>query len=331
MIVRDPNTIPDRWGRRPSDRSVGELLRGGVIILDKPSGPTSHQATAWARDALKLDRIGHGGTLDPYVSGVLPLTTGKAVRLTDVVLSSDKEYICLMRLHGDRSEKRIREVMSKFSGKIYQLPPVRSAVKRQVRIRTISELEILDIRGRNVLFRISCDAGTYARTLCTDIGDLLGCGANMVELRRSRSGKMTESRAVSLQDLRDAYVFWQQYGREDWIRSMILPMEVLVEPLPKIVVKATAVDAVCHGADLNICGIHMLDEDIRKNALVALMTVRGELIALGRMSMSASKIMATSKGKAVDVERVFMEPGHYPRMWNHPTDLDLPTEPAFVQ
>ena len=332
MIVKDPDAIPDKWGKRPSDRTVGELRRGGVIILDKPSGPTSHQATAWARDALHLDKVGHGGTLDPYVSGVLPLTTGKAVRLTDVVLSSDKEYICLMRLHGDRPEKRVREVMGKFVGKIYQLPPVRSAIKRQVRIRTISELEVLEVRGRDVLFRMSCDAGTYARTLCTDVGDLLGCGANMVELRRSRSGKMTEARAVSLQDLKDAYVFWQQYGREDWLRSMILPMEVLVEPLPKIVVKATAVDALCHGADLNISGIHMLDEEIRKNALVALMTIRGELIALGHMSMSTQKIMATSQGKAVDVERVFMEPGHYPRMWKYSTDLDIPEgEPSFVE
>lgn len=270
--------------------------------------------------------------MDPYVSGVLPLTTGKAVRLTDVVLSSDKEYICLMRLHGDRSEERVRQVISRFIGKIYQLPPVRSSVKRQLRIRTIKELEVLDIRGRDVLFRMSCDAGTYARTLCVDIGDVLGCGANMVELRRSRSGKMTEARAVSLQDLRDAYVLWQQYGREDWLRSMILPMEVLVEPLPKVVVKATAVDAVCHGADLNVVGIHMLDDEIRKNALVAMMTARGELIAIGRMSMSSQKIMATSQGKAVETTRVFMDPGHYPRMWRYSSDLEeFSGEPSFPE
>ncbi len=331
MIVKDPDAIPDKWGKRPSDRSVGELLKGGVIILDKPCGPTSHQATAWVRDALKVEKVGHGGTLDPYVSGVLPVTLGKATRLTDIVLSSDKEYICLMRLHGDRPEKRIREVMAEFQGKIYQLPPVRSSIKRQLRIRTIKELEILDIDGRDILFRIECDAGTYARTLCVDIGDVLGCGANMVELRRSRSGKMDESRAVTLQDMRDAYIFWQQNGREDWLRSMLLPMEVLVEPLPKIVVKATAVDAICHGADLNISGIHMLDEDIRKNALVAMMTARGELIAIGRMAMSTSKIMATSKGKAVDTDRVFMDEGHYPRMWRYSTDLeDLPDEPQFL-
>ena len=332
MIVKDPDTIPDRWGKKPSDRSVGELLRGGVVILDKPSGPTSHQVTAWARDALHVGRIGHGGTLDPYVSGVLPLTLGKAVRLTDVVLSSDKQYICLMRLHGDRPEKRIREVISRFVGRIYQLPPVRSAVKRQLRIRRISSLEILDIRGREVLFSVDCDAGTYVRTLCTDIGDVLGCGANMVELRRTRSGKMTEARSATLHDLRDAYVFWQQYGREDWLMSLIMPMEVLVEPLPKIVVKATAVDAICHGADLNIQGIHMLDEDIRKNALVAMMTARGELIAIGHMAMSSQKIIATSQGKAVVTERVFMDEGHYPRMWRFSSDLEeFSGEPVFLE
>ncbi len=322
MLIKDPDTIPDKWGVRPSDRSLGELLRGGVIALDKPPGPTSHQVTAWARDALHLDKIGHGGTLDPYVSGVLPICFGKAVRLTDIVLSSDKEYVCLMKLHADRSEERIREVMGRFVGKIYQLPPVRSAVKRQIRIRTVKELEILDIRGRDVLFRISCDAGTYVRTLCIDIGEMLLCGASMTELRRTRSGKMREAYAATLQDLTDSYIFWQQDGRGDWLRSLIRPMEVLVDPLPKIIVKATAVDAVCHGADLSVKGIHMIDPDIRRNALVAMMTLRGELVALGKMQMSADKIMGSDFGVAVRTERVFMDVGHYPKMWKYSTDLE---------
>jgi H/ACA ribonucleoprotein complex subunit 4 len=133
---------------------------------------------------------------------------------------------------------------------------------------------------------------------------------------------MDESHAYNLQDITDAYIFWQQNGRGEWLRSMLRPMEDLVEPLPKVIVKATAVDAICHGADLNISGVHMLDDDIRKNALVALMTARGELIALGKMAMSSQKIMAADKGKAVEVERVLMEPGHYPRMWHYSTDLD---------
>lgn len=322
MLVKDPNVIKDKWGKRPSDRTVGELLSAGVIALDKQAGPTSHQVTAWAKNAIHAKKIGHGGTLDPYVSGVLPLCLGKAVRLTDLVLSSDKQYVCLMRLHRDRSEKRIREVMANFEGKIYQIPPVRSAVKRQLRIRTISKLNILEINGRDVLFTVDCDAGTYIRTLCIDIGEALGCGANMLELRRSRSGRMTEDKAVIMQDIADAYVFWQQHGRDSWMRSMIMPVEVLVDPLPKIIVKPTAVDAICRGADLSVKGIHMLDEDIRKNALVALMTARGELIALGKMAMSTPKVMAADQGIAVNTERVIMEPGHYPSMWKFSTDLD---------
>jgi H/ACA ribonucleoprotein complex subunit 4 len=322
MLVRDDNVISDRWGKRPSDRTIGELLEAGVIALDKPAGPTSHQVTAWAKNVLGMKKLGHGGTLDPNVSGVLPLCTGKAMRLTDLVLSSDKEYICLMRLHKDRDEKRIRKVMGEFQGKIYQFPPVRSAVKRQLRIRTISELKIIEISGRDILFSVSCDAGTYIRTLCTDVGEAMGCGANMIELRRSRSGSMSEKDSATLHDLKDSYIFWQQHGREDWIRSIVLPMEVLVEPLPKIIVKASAVDAVCHGADLNIQGIHMLDEDIRRNALVALMTARGELVALGTMMMSTPKIMSTSQGKAVKVTRVLMDTGIYPRMWKFSTDLE---------
>ena len=330
MAIKDPDAIPDKWGKRPSDRTVGELLRGGIIILDKPAGPTSHQASAWVRDALRMDKAGHGGTLDPYVSGVLPVTLGKAVRLTDVVLSSDKEYVCLMRLHADRSEERIREVLSRFVGRIYQLPPVRSAVKRQLRIRRIKELEVLEISGRDVLFRVSCDAGTYIRTLCVDVGDVLGCGASMTELRRTRSGRMTEDRAHTLQEIRDAYVFWQQYGHPEYLRDMIIPLEALVEPLPKVVVKATAVDAVCHGASLAVKGVHMLDVDIRKNALVAMMTARGELIGLGRMAMSTEKVMAAKSGVAVETKRILMDRGHYPRMWHYSTDLDSDEEPEFV-
>jgi len=260
--------------------------------------------------------------LDPYVSGVLPLCLGKAVRLTDIVLSSDKEYICLMRLHSDVPEKKIRETLGRFIGRIYQTPPVRSAVKRQLRIRTVHELEILEIEGRRVLFRISCDAGTYVRTICTDVGEAMGCGANMEELRRSRSGKMVEDSSYTLQEITDAYIFWQRDGKGEWLREMLAPMEVLIDPLPKIVVKPTAVDAICHGADLNIKGIHMLDEDIRKNALVALVTARGELIAIGKMSISSQKIMDSDVGKAVNIDRVFMERGHYPKMWRFSTDLD---------
>lgn len=322
MIVKDPNAVKDKWGKKPSDRTVGELLESGVIALDKQRGPTSHQVTAWAKKALHTERMGHGGTLDPYVSGVLPLCLGNAVRLTDLVLSSDKTYVCLMTLHHDCPKEKVEKVLKSFEGKIYQMPPVRSSIKRQLRIRTIEKLEILEIDGREILFQVDCDAGTYIRTLCTDVGEALGVGASMTELRRTRSGKMTEKDAATLQDLTDAYILWQQEGKEKWLRSLLRPVETLVEPLPKVIVKATAVDAICHGSDLNVSGVHMMDDEIRKNALVALMTARGELIAIGKMMMSSQKIMDADKGVAAKVGRVIMKPGHYPRMWKYSTDLE---------
>lgn len=226
-----------------------------------------------------------------------------------------------MTLHGDVPEDRVRGVFAEFTGRIYQLPPVRSAVRRQLRIRRIKELEVLEISGREVLFRVSCDAGTYVRTLCSDIGEVLLCGASMTELRRTRSGRMREKDAATLQELTDAYIFWQQDGDGAWLRSMVRPMEALVQPLPWVIAKATAVDAVCHGADLSVKGVHMLDPDIRKNALVAVMTAKGELVALGKMAMSSDRVMKADSGVAVRTERVLMDPGHYPRMWRFSTDL----------
>jgi H/ACA ribonucleoprotein complex subunit 4 len=314
ILVRDKSPLEVGAGKRPSERTIEELLEAGVIIMDKPMGPTSHQATAWVRDILHIEKIGHGGTLDPKVSGVLPVATGRAVRALNLVLRSDKEYVCLMRLHRDRKEEDVRRVMGTFEGRIYQTPPVRSAVKRQMRIRTIHELKILEIRGRDVLFRVECDAGTYIRTLCVDIGDALGVGASMEDLRRTRSGNMTEDKAVTLQDIKDAYVEWKE-GDERWLRSMLLPIEVLFDPLPRVVIKDSAVDAICHGADLAAVGVAKVDASIRKDAMVAMFTAKGEAVAVGTASMDADGIVKVKEGVAITTDRVYMPAGTYPKMW----------------
>jgi len=314
MLTRDRSPLEVGAGKRPSERTIEELLEAGVIIMDKPMGPTSHQATAWVRDILHIEKIGHGGTLDPKVSGVLPIATGRAVRALNLVLRSDKEYVCLMRLHRDRKEEDIRRVMGTFVGRIYQTPPVRSAVKRQMRIRTIHELSILEIRGRDVLFRVKCDAGTYIRTLCVDIGDALGVGASMEDLRRTRSGNMSEDQAVTLQDIKDAYVEWKE-GDERWLRSMLLPIEVLFDPLPKVVIKDSAVDAVCHGADLAAVGVVKVDASVKKDTMVAMFTSKGEAVAVGTASMPAEEMVKAKEGVAVSTDRVYMPAGTYPKMW----------------
>ncbi len=321
MIQKSDDPVPNRYGKRPSDRTLGELLRNGAIVLDKPCGPTSHQVASWARDVMKIERIAHGGTLDPNVSGVLPIFVGKAVRLTDLMLSADKEYVCLMRLHRDRSEDEVRRMLSEFVGRIYQFPPLRSAVKRQLRIRTIHSLDLLDIDGRDVLFRVSCDAGTYIRTLCIDIGEALGVGANMLELRRTRSGSMSEMEAVTLQQLKDAYELWQERGRPEPLYDIVRPVEDLISHLPRVVLKTASVDAVCHGADLAVPGLAQYDESIRKGGNVAMLTSRGELVAVGKAAISGERLKEAKRGIAVRTERVFMERGTYPRMWTFSTDL----------
>jgi H/ACA ribonucleoprotein complex subunit 4 len=314
MLVRDkdPRTL-DR-GKRPEERSIEELLSAGVIVLDKVQGPTSHQVTAWVRDILGVDKIGHGGTLDPNVSGVLPIALGKAIRMTDLVLRSDKEYVCHLYLHKAVPEEKVRAVIATFVGSIYQTPPVRSAVKVQMRVRKVRSIDILEMDGRDVLFKVDCDAGTYIRTLCVDIGEALGVGANLKALRRTRSGAMTEDEAVTLQDLRDAVMLWKE-GDDSWLREIVRPMEVLLEPLPKIVVKDNAVDAIAHGADLNAPGVVSLDESIEKGGPVAMLTVKGEALALGTAAMSPRDMYKAYKGKAVKTVRVFMAEGTYPRMW----------------
>lgn len=315
MLVRDKAPLELKAGKRPSERSIEELLDAGMIIMDKPQGPTSHQATAWVREILHTEKIGHGGTLDPKVSGVLPVATGRAVRALNLVLRSDKEYVCLMRLHRDRKEEDIRKVIASFVGRIYQTPPVRSAVKRQMRIRTIHSINVLEVRGRDVLFRVRCDAGTYIRTLCVDIGDALGVGASMEDLRRTRSGDMIEDRAVTLQDIKDAYVMWKEDGDDSWLRSMVLPFEVLFDPLPKVVLKDSAVDAVAHGADLAVVGVVQVDGSVQKEAVVAMFTAKGEAVAVGTAKMAAEEMTRAKDGVAVSTDRVYMLPGTYPKMW----------------
>ncbi|MEM2943312.1 MAG: RNA-guided pseudouridylation complex pseudouridine synthase subunit Cbf5 [Methanomassiliicoccales archaeon] len=315
ILIREEYFSTERWGKPPSERTVEELLEAGLINLDKPPGPTSHQVTAWVRDILGVEKIAHGGTLDPNVSGVLPIATGKAVRAIDLTLKSDKEYVCFMKLHREKKESDVARILMSFVGDIYQIPPVRSAVKRQLRVRKIHEIRILEIRGRDVLFRISCDAGTYIRTLCYDVGEALGVGAHMEELRRVRSGNLKEEDSCKLQDIKDAWVFWKEDGNEFMIKKIIMPFEKLFDSIPKIYVKDSAVDAICHGADLAVVGITRIEDTILKGSNVAIFTEKEEVVALATALMNAERMLVAKDGIAAKTIRVFMKPGTYPKMW----------------
>ncbi len=303
------------WGKRPEERSVEELLKASVINLDKPPGPTSHEVVAWIQRILGVKKTGHAGTLDPGVTGVLPVGVNAGTKVLYALLNAGKEYVGVMHLHGDVPEERIREVAAEFVGPIYQRPPVKSAVKRRLRVRTVYYLEIIEVEGRNVLFRAGTQAGTYIRKLCHDMGLALGVGAHMVELRRTRVGAFHEKDAVIMQDLVDAYHFWKEDGYEGEIRRVLLPVEKAVEHLPKIVVRDSAVAAIVYGADLAAPGVLEVQADIKRGDLVALMTKKGELVALAHALMDAEDIATADRGIVADTFRVIMEKGVYPPMW----------------
>ena len=315
MLVKADGGTDPKYGKPPEDRTLPERMDNGIIILDKPSGPTSHQVTAWARDILGLAKIGHGGTLDPKVTGVLPLALENSTKAMNLLLESNKEYIGIMRLHKDFDPDRLTGIFHDFTGEIYQIPPVRSAVKRQLRTRTIFDLELIESRDRDILFRVACDAGTYIRTLVNDIGTVLGTGAHMRELRRTRSGQFIEQQAVTLHDIKDAFMYWKEDDDETQLRELILPLETVLEPLPKLYIRDSAVSAVCHGASLAVPGILRLDPDIAPNKKVAIMTLKGEAVAIGRALVGSQRIMEKKDGLAAEIERVLMPIDVYPKVW----------------
>jgi tRNA pseudouridine55 synthase len=302
-------------GTRPADRTLEESIRLGVAIVDKPQGPTSHQVSAWVRDMFGVAKAGHSGTLDPHVTGVLPVALADATRAVDAVLEGDKEYLGVMQLHQDVDVRRIKSMMERFVGDIYQVPPVRSAVRREQRVRHVSELEPLETAGRNVLFRVVCESGTYIRTLCADLGEALGVGANMVDLRRTRTASFNEADAHPLNAYRDALAYWKEDHDEAPLRSLLRPMEALLAHLPKVIVKDTAVDAVCHGANVHVPGVAKLSPHIRRGQMIGVFTAKDEAVALAKAMMTSDEIVIAKSGLAADVCRVLMNPGTYPKLW----------------
>ncbi len=314
ILVKAEDTTDPSHGCDPENRPIEQLLTKGVINLDKPRGPTSHQVAAWVKEILH-SKTGHGGTLDPMVSGCLPIFLGTATRLADTLLLSTKEYVCLMRLHKHAAQKDIKSLFNLFHGQIWQRPPVKSAVKRELRKRSVYGVEILEIEENDILFRISCEAGTYIRKYCHDFGLLLGTEAHMQELRRVKSGIFSEDdNLVTLQDVKDAYVFWKEGGQEKFLRRCVMPMERAIAELPKVWIRDSAIDAVCHGSELAVPGVVKL-EKFGKDKPVAMLSLKGELVAVGKSLEPTEEIMRAKKGFVIKTEKVFMDPGTYPRGW----------------
>jgi tRNA pseudouridine55 synthase len=308
-------------GDAEKDEPLHLWTHAGIIVIDKPRGPSSHQVASWVGKMLGC-QVGHAGTLDPQVSGLLLVMLGNAVRLAPLLLQHDKEYICLMRLHGDIDKTRIEQIGAEFTGRLYQRPPRKSAVKRVLRIRTIHKLEILDCEGRVVLFRVNCDAGTYIRSLCHHMGLALGVGAHMVELRRTRSGAFSEQDMHTLQDVQDACIAAKE-GDRRVLSSNILSVDSAVPDLAKVIIRDTAIDAICHGAVLAGVGVISCDE-FKPDQTVAVLSKKKEFICLGRALVSSNSFKPGDTGLVIAPTTVFLPPGTYPRGWTKSGKVKMP-------
>ncbi len=316
LVEIDQDITDDAYGTYYDKRTIEQLLNYGIILLDKPPGPTSHETVAWTKRILKLPKIGHSGTLDPQVSGVLPLGLGEATKALGVLLYGPKEYHALGRIHSLPSKEKLDETMDLFRGEIFQKPPQRSAVVRQTRTRTIYEFEVLEQKERLLLTRILCEAGTYIRKLYYDLGEILGPGATMIELRRTRVDQFRETDGlVTLHELANAFAIWEEEKDDSKLMKMIKPVEYAFSELKSVVIRDSAVDAMCHGAQLAIPGILQISCNLKKGDIVAIYTQKGEAVALAESTMSEEEIRDATKGYAFETKRIIMAPNTYPKKW----------------
>ncbi|KAL8787878.1 MAG: hypothetical protein Q9195_007571 [Heterodermia aff. obscurata] len=320
LLVRTGHFTPIPVGCTPLKRDLKSYISSGVINLDKPSNPSSHEVVAWVKRMLRIEKTGHSGTLDPKVTGCLIVCLDRATRLVKSQQGAGKEYVCAIRLHDKLpgGEAQLARALETLTGALFQRPPLISAVKRQLRIRTIHQSKLYEFDNDRHLgvFWVSCEAGTYIRTLCVHLGLLLGVGAHMQELRRVRSGAMDEQDGmVTLHDVLDAQWMQDNTRDESYLRKVIRPLESLLTTYKRIVVKDSAVNAVCYGAKLMIPGLLRYESGIEVHEEVVLMTTKGEAIALGIAQMSTVELSTCDHGVVAKVKRCIMERDLYPRRW----------------
>ncbi|KAK8496960.1 hypothetical protein V6N13_126013 [Hibiscus sabdariffa] len=319
LNVRTGHYTPLPCGFSPLKRPLAEYIRYGILNLDKPSNPSSHEVVAWIKRILRVEKTGHSGTLDPKVTGNLIVCIDRATRLVKSQQGAGKEYVCVARLHSKVPDvAKVARALETLTGAVFQRPPLISAVKRQLRIRTVYESKLLeyDADRHLVVFWISCEAGTYVRTMCVHLGLILGVGGHMQELRRVRSGILGEKdNMVTMHDVMDAQWVYDNNRDEAYLRRVIMPLEVLLTSYKRLVVKDSAVNAICYGAKLMIPGLLRFENDIEVGEEVVLMTTKGEAIALGIAEMTTAVMATCDHGVVAKIKRVVMDRDTYPRKW----------------
>ncbi len=315
IVLDDEAKTDDAIGTYPDQKTIEQRLESGFFLLDKGAGPTSHQVAAWVRDMLELPRLGHGGTLDPFATGVLPLMSGKAMRLTKQILEHNKTYIAVFQFKNDIDQDALGEVMQQLTGRIYNVPPEISAVRVQVRTRKIHDFTLLDQSAKRIVARIRCEAGTYIRTMARDMGLLLDQPVELKELRREDSGRFELEDCVQLHEIADAIWLWKECNEGEALLRMLHPTEKLLAGLPRIVVKDSAVAALAHGAPLLRPGLVSIPDNLSSGQNVLVTSIKGEAVCFIKVNTDSKSITALEKGEIGRPTAVLMSDDVYPRRW----------------
>lgn len=319
LNIRTAHYTPLPNGSNPLKRNIQDYVRSGFINLDKPANPSSHEVVAWIRRILRVEKTGHSGTLDPKVTGCLIVCVDRATRLVKSQQSAGKEYVGIVRLHNAiDSEHTLARALETLTGALFQRPPLIAAVKRQLRVRTIYESKLIeyDPERRLGIFWVSCEAGTYIRTLCVHLGLLLGVGGQMQELRRVRSGVLGEKdNMVTMHDVLDAQWQFDHNKDESYLRRVIFPLEKLLVSHKRLVMKDSAVNAICYGAKIMLPGVLRYEDGIEINQDIVVITTKGEAICTAVALMTTAVISTCDHGVVAKIKRVIMERDTYPRKW----------------
>lgn len=315
MIIKSKDFNPSGHGTMPINRPINEYLKYGVLTIDKPSNPSSHEVVTWVKNILNCEKTGHSGTLDPKVTGVLGICLNRATRLAKSQQNAGKTYVCGIEFDKETTYEKFKMACKKLTGHLFQRPPLMCAVKRDLRLRWIYDIKIIEFTPKKALFEVKCEAGSYIRTLCTHIGLLIGCGAVMADLRRIQSGLTTEDECVTLHDVQDAYYIFKKTGEEKYIRKVIKPLETLLEGYPRIMIKDSAVNSICYGGQLTVPGVLKYDGNFDTNSTVVLITAKGEAVAIANPLIASSQLAGMERGIITKTKRVIMEKDLYPKVW----------------
>ncbi|MDQ6722889.1 MAG: RNA-guided pseudouridylation complex pseudouridine synthase subunit Cbf5, partial [Thermoproteota archaeon] len=250
-------------------------------------------------------------------TGLLPIGLEEGTKIVPVLLLGPKEYVALARIHNQIPVEKLINIIKEFTGQIFQKPPQRSSVKRQTRIRTIHKMDLLDQFDRLILLRVLCESGTYIRKLIYDMGEVLEAGASMIELRRTTVWDFKdESKFVRLHDLVDAFSLYKEKNEEEKLRKLILPIETALAHIPAVTIRDTAVDALCHGAQLALPGVVSIPKNLGKDELVGIYTQKGEIVGLGNSILAFDDFFKQKKGISFQIKRMVMKPNTYPKFWS---------------